>query len=44
MYINIYKKSINRIIKGLEHEIKLLGKKILLLQTYNEHNNTGNSC
>jgi hypothetical protein len=35
MYNNIYKKSVNTIIKNLEHEIKLLEKKILLLQTYN---------
>ena len=35
MYINIYKKSINAIIKNLESEIKILKKKILLLQTYN---------
>lgn len=40
MYINIYKKSITSIIKNLENEIKMLEKKILLLQTYNQHNNT----
>lgn len=40
MYINIYKKSINDIIKNLESEIKILEKKILLLQTYNQNNNT----
>jgi len=40
MYINIYKKSINSIIKNLENQIKMIEKKILLLQTYNQHNNT----
>ena len=35
MYNNIYKKSVNTIIKNKKHEIKLLEKKILLLQTYN---------
>jgi hypothetical protein len=40
MYINIYKNSINAIIKNLESEIKMLEKKILLLQTYNQQNNT----
>ena len=37
---NIYKKSVNTIIKNLENEIKILEKKILLLQTYNQDNNT----
>ena len=36
MYINIYKNSVNDIIKNLEKEIKILEKKILLLQTYNK--------
>ena len=36
MYINIYKNSVNNIIKNLENEIKILEKKILLLQTYNK--------
>lgn len=40
MYINIYKKSVNAIIKNLESEIKMLEKKILFLQTYNQQNNT----
>jgi hypothetical protein len=41
MYIiNVYKKSLSFIIKNLENEIKMLKKKILLLQTYNQHNNT----
>ena len=40
MYFNIYKKSVNTIIKNLENEIKILEKKILLLQTYNQDNNT----
>lgn len=40
MYINIYEKLVNNIIKDLENEIKMLKKKILLLQTYNQHNNT----
>lgn len=40
MYNNIYKKSINTIIKKLETEIKILEKKILLLQTYNQENNS----
>jgi len=40
MYINIYEKLVNNIIKDLENEIKMLKKKILLLQTYNEDNNT----
>ena len=39
MYINIYEKLVNNIIKDLENEIKMLKKKILLLQTYNQHNN-----
>ena len=39
MYINIYNKSISYIIKNLENEIKMLEKKILLLQTYNQDNN-----
>lgn len=39
MYINIYNRSITSIIKNLENEIKMLEKKILLLQTYNQDNN-----
>lgn len=34
MYILIYNKLINDIIKKLENEIKMLQKKILLLYTY----------
>ena len=34
MYIIIYNKLINDIIKKLKNEIKLLQKKILLLYTY----------
>jgi hypothetical protein len=39
MSINIYN-FINKIIKNLEREIKMLEKKILFLQTYNKDNNT----